>query len=144
MRSFRFQPAGNNLIVWNSNQRYRDSREYVNRRETPSVVATALPAACTSSASCAAATAPGVPRRPPASPVCTASTSSTLTVDRQPYHREEGPPDPRCLSYTHDRDFGGYLDYPPGKEEFVGRGWCPPHHACYDSMERVFASKDEL
>lgn len=81
----------NNLIIWNSNQRYRDSREYVNR---------------------------------------------------QPYLKEEAAPDPRCLSYTHDRDFPVYLDYPPGKEEYEGHGWCPPHHACYDSMDRVF--KQEL
>lgn len=26
----------------------------------------------------------------------------------------QAEPDPRCLSYTHDRDFGAFLDYPPG------------------------------
>ena len=83
----------NNLIVWNQNQRYRDSAEYVNK---------------------------------------------------QPYHKEEAPPDPRCLSYTHDRDFGSYLDYPPGKQDHAGRGWCPPDFACYDSMDAVLAGKDEL
>jgi len=81
----------NNLIVWNSNQRYRDSDAYVNK---------------------------------------------------QPYYREKGAPDPRCLSYTHDRDFGAFLDYPPGKEAYRGRGWCPPSHACYDSMAPVL--KNEL
>ena len=60
----------NNLIVWNQNQGYRDSAEYVNK---------------------------------------------------QPYHKEDAPPDPRCLSYTHDRDFGSYLDYPPGKQSHAGR-----------------------
>jgi hypothetical protein len=85
----------NNLIVWNQNQAYRDSAEYVNN---------------------------------------------------QPYHKEEAPPDPRCLSYTHDRDFGHYLDYPPGKQDHAGRGWCPPDFACYDSMDAVLTGKgkDEL
>jgi len=84
----------NNLIVWNSNTRYRASSEYVNK---------------------------------------------------QPYLREEGEPDPRCLSYTHDRDFGAFLDYPPGKESFQGRGWCPPAFACYDSMHPVLkGQRDEL
>lgn len=68
--------------------------------------------------------------------------ASSEYVNKQPYHKEEGEPDPRCLSYTHDRDFGAFLDYPPGKEEFQGRGWCPPAFACYDSMHPVL--KDEL
>ena len=55
-------------------------------------------------------------------------------VNRQPYYREGAPPDPRCLSYTHDRDFGHFLDYPPNKRQFKGGGWCPPAHACYDQM----------
>jgi hypothetical protein len=55
-------------------------------------------------------------------------------IDRQPYHAEAAEPDPRCLIYTHDRDFGYFLDYPPKKESFRGRGWCPPAGACYDTM----------
>ena len=43
----------NNLIVWNHNQKYRDSTENVNNL---------------------------------------------------PFYPEQAPPDPRCLSYTHDRD----------------------------------------
>eukprot|EP00930_Biecheleria_cincta_P030496 TRINITY_DN21120_c0_g1_i1.p1 TRINITY_DN21120_c0_g1~~TRINITY_DN21120_c0_g1_i1.p1 ORF type:complete len:536 (-),score=110.86 TRINITY_DN21120_c0_g1_i1:143-1750(-) len=39
--------------------------------------------------------------------------------------QEAGPPDPVCVSYTHDRDFGNFKDYPKGKEHFRGRGWCP-------------------
>ena len=62
----------NNLIVWNSNQKYRDS---------------------------------------------------PLHVNKQAYQKEEGEPDPRCLSYTHDRDYGTFLDYPPG--EMTAR--LPPH-----------------
>jgi len=42
-----------------------------------------------------------------------------------PYKKEEGPPDEVCVSYTHDRDYGNYKDYPVGKEQFKGRGWCP-------------------
>ena len=76
----------NNLIIWNSNQKFRASADAPNN---------------------------------------------------QPYYPEGAPPDPRCLSYTHDRDFGVFLDYPPGKAEFKGGGWCPPSHACYDSMEPV-------
>ena len=47
-----------------------------------------------------------------------------------------------CLSYTHDRDFGGFLDYPPGKAEFRSKGWCPPEKACYAQMDRVFSNID--
>uniref|UniRef100_A0A7S4C3W3 Fe2OG dioxygenase domain-containing protein n=2 Tax=Chrysotila carterae TaxID=13221 RepID=A0A7S4C3W3_CHRCT len=84
----------NNLIVWNSNSKYRSSTGYINT---------------------------------------------------QPYLKEEGPPDPRCLSYTHDRDFAQFLDYPPGKEAYRGRGWCPPPFACYDSMSPVLrGDKQEL
>mmetsp|Transcript_3727 Transcript_3727/g.11211 ORF Transcript_3727/g.11211 Transcript_3727/m.11211 type:complete len:327 (-) Transcript_3727:182-1162(-) len=43
-----------------------------------------------------------------------------------PYSVEEGPPDELCVSYTHDRDYGVFKEYPPGKENFKGRGWCPP------------------
>jgi len=43
-----------------------------------------------------------------------------------PYEREEGPPDQVCVSYTHDRDYGLFKEYPKGKEKFEGRGWCPP------------------
>ncbi|KAL1521766.1 hypothetical protein AB1Y20_021420 [Prymnesium parvum] len=86
----------NNLIVWNSNEAYRESAAYVNK---------------------------------------------------QPYLKEAGAPDPRCLSYTHDRDFGEFLDYPPGKSEYAGKGWCPPAFACYDEMAPVFRGRrahDEL
>ena len=62
----------------------------------------------------------------------TAYRRSAKYVNNQPYHKEADVPDPRCLSYTHDRDFGQFLDYPPGKKE--GGGWCPPAFACYDSM----------
>ena len=68
--------------------------------------------------------------------------NSAQYVNRQPYLKEARAPDPRCLSYTHDRDFASFLDSPPGKSNFRGRGWCPPAFACYDSMEPIL--KDEL
>ena len=79
----------NNLIVWNHNNVFRNSRAYHEERNN--------------------------------------------------YEPESGKPSKRCLSYTHDRDYGAYKAYPAGTEEFKGKGWCPPHHACYDGMERVFA-----
>jgi len=51
--------------------------------------------------------------------------SSTMSEKR--HQREKGPPDIRCVSYSHDRDFGQFRTFPPGKEErHRGRGWCPP------------------
>ena len=64
-------------------------------------------------------------------------------VNKRPYLAEVAPPDPRCLSYTHDRDYGQFKDYPAGREDFTARGWCPPAFACYDSMDPVLAH-DEL
>ena len=56
--------------------------------------------------------------------------------------KEVTAPDPRCLSYTHDRDFGAFKAYPHGTEHFEhSKAWCPPHEACYDSMERVFKQR---
>ena len=72
---------------------------------------------------------------------------SAQYVNRQPYLPEATAPDPRCLSYTHDRDFASFLDYPPGKDEFRGGGWCPPAHACYDTMSAELGGRqlrDEL
>jgi len=45
--------------------------------------------------------------------------------DKDPISREKAPPDPECLSYTHDKDFGRFKRYPPGKDHFRGKGWCP-------------------
>lgn len=39
---------------------------------------------------------------------------------------ETEPPDAKCLSYTHDRDYGAYLPYPPGKEVLKKNAWYPP------------------
>lgn len=47
-------------------------------------------------------------------------------ASKKKHKRESGPPDPRCVSYTHDRDFGRFKDFPLGKrQQFFGRGWCP-------------------
>lgn len=54
---------------------------------------------------------------------------------KPPYETEEGPPDTVCVSYTHDRDFGNYREYPPGKEKFKGRGWCPRRTFEYDGFK---------
>jgi len=51
------------------------------------------------------------------------------------YEPESGPPATKCLSYTHDRDFGVFLPYPEGKEPFRHRGWCPPPSAEYDGFK---------
>ena len=40
------------------------------------------------------------------------------------YERESGPPDPVCLSYTHDRDYESYKEVPVGKSR--QQAWCPP------------------
>lgn len=56
--------------------------------------------------------------------------------DDDPQLREKGPPDPECLSYTHDRDYGRFKRYPSGKEEFRGRGWCPQQNSEYVGFQR--------
>jgi hypothetical protein len=53
------------------------------------------------------------------------------------YMKELGPPDSRCLSYTHDKDFANFKVLTAEKAKHAGRAWCPPDHACYDSMEHV-------
>lgn len=43
------------------------------------------------------------------------------------YKQESGPPDPQCLSYTHDRDWEKYKG--PRPVDTGRRPWCPPKHA---------------
>eukprot|EP00928_Gymnodinium_smaydae_P004187 TRINITY_DN11454_c0_g1_i3.p1 TRINITY_DN11454_c0_g1~~TRINITY_DN11454_c0_g1_i3.p1 ORF type:complete len:522 (-),score=136.21 TRINITY_DN11454_c0_g1_i3:93-1658(-) len=52
-----------------------------------------------------------------------------------PYVKEAGAPDAVCVSYTHDRDFGNFKEYPKGKEEHRGRGWCPPKPFEYEDFK---------
>jgi len=56
---------------------------------------------------------------------------------RRLYEPEGGPPDQMCLSYTHDRDYGAYKEYPEGKEKFKEMSWCPPKKFCYDGMDPI-------
>lgn len=60
-----------------------------------------------------------------------------------PYNAETGPPDPVCVSYTHDRDFGNFKDYPKGKENFRGRGWCPRRSFEYPGFKPDCDSEEE-
>jgi hypothetical protein len=61
----------------------------------------------------------------------------------QTYRKEVAPPDPRCLSHTHDRDFPRFKRYPSdrtyrsaeSRDEARSKAWCPPSSACYDGME---------
>lgn len=55
--------------------------------------------------------------------------------ENPPFVAEGGPPDQVCLSYTHDRDYGIFKEYPPGKEKFKGRGWCPPAPFEYEGFK---------
>ncbi len=50
------------------------------------------------------------------------------------YEKEGGPPDPRCVSYTHDRDYGSFKPYTAGIVDFKHRGWCPPQGAEYSGF----------
>lgn len=59
----------------------------------------------------------------------------TEEYNNVPYSTEEGPPDSVCVSYTHDRDYGNYKEYPAGKEKFRGRGWCPRKSFEYDGFK---------
>jgi len=51
------------------------------------------------------------------------------------YQKEIGPPDIVCLSYTHDRDYGVFIDYTDRNSEFQGWGWCPPPPHVYDFFQ---------
>jgi len=50
------------------------------------------------------------------------------------YQKESGPPDPRCLSFTHDRDYDAYKTKTKAQRSVKSRPWCPPPFACYDQM----------
>ena len=67
------------------------------------------------------------------------------------YVAEAGPPDERCLSVTHDRDFAFFKKYPKGRNPYHAEDgsvaatsssaqqdsmpWCPPEQFCYDVMK---------
>ena len=61
------------------------------------------------------------------------------------YDKEDGQPDVQCLSYTHDRDFVMFKDYPPrtvpgGIHRPYDKPWCPPEFRKYDGM----ASQEDI
>ena len=60
--------------------------------------------------------------------------SPGATQHQRNFQREDKAPDPRCVSYTHDRDYGQFKTYPDGKEAYAKRGWCPPRGAEYDGF----------
>ena len=66
--------------------------------------------------------------------------------NRHPYRTESLPPDPRCLSYTHDRDYGVFATYPEGTERHRGKGWCPPVGKEYPGfrMEHMHTPRAEV
>lgn len=51
------------------------------------------------------------------------------------YKKEDGPPDELCVSYTHDRDYGNFKEYPLGKESHRGKGWCPRRSFEYEGFK---------
>lgn len=63
-------------------------------------------------------------------------SSAAYTLRMHDYKKESAPPDQRCLSFTHDRDFALYKDYPDGAKDNARRAWCPPPQACYDRMDQ--------
>jgi len=57
------------------------------------------------------------------------------STSQKVHQRESRKPDTRCVSYTHDRDFGRFREFPAGKKEVQrGRGWCPPRGKEYDGF----------
>lgn len=45
---------------------------------------------------------------------------------RKYYQSEEGPPDEVCLSYTHDKDYLRYKQFPESVKDKIFHPWCPP------------------
>jgi hypothetical protein len=48
------------------------------------------------------------------------------------YEKESAPPDQRCVSYTHDKDFSEFMQYPPGQHG--AHAWCPPEQFRHDAQ----------
>jgi len=56
-------------------------------------------------------------------------------IGQATYSKEQAPPDGRCLSYTHDKDYIFFKKKLPDtvdKDKMRHLGWCPPAHAWYD------------
>ncbi|KAJ1461415.1 putative 2OG-Fe(II) oxidoreductase like-protein [Pelagophyceae sp. CCMP2097] len=50
------------------------------------------------------------------------------------YAKESSKPDPRCLSYTHDRDYSHFKKLDRDMQQANARAWCPPRSAAYDGF----------
>lgn len=72
-------------------------------------------------------------------------TSALFEQAMRAYSREAAPPHEQCLSYTHDRDYQVFLEYPEGRNPYRalmeeggdGSGalpWCPPASLGYPGM----------
>ena len=57
------------------------------------------------------------------------------------YQREEGPPDPVCVSYTHDRDYHIFRVLPESKLGESFHPWCPPQGMEYDGFHEKMREK---
>jgi len=69
--------------------------------------------------------------------------SKAYSLRMYDYQKEAGPPDPVCLSYTHDRDYSFYKEYKEtnngNQADFAKRAWCPPPSAKYDEYDATLA-----
>ena len=57
--------------------------------------------------------------------------SPLYSAHERNYAPESTPPDPMCLSYTHDRDYAVFKEYTPDQLPHRGSGWCPPESSEY-------------
>lgn len=55
-------------------------------------------------------------------------------VQGKQYETEVGPPDPVCLSYTHDRDYTAFKAYTSRSAPYRKGAWCPPRFAEYEGF----------
>ena len=73
--------------------------------------------------------------------------SEAFDIAMRSYVAEDGPPDPQCLSYTHDRDYIAFKEYPEGCNPYrniyesegdegnkIMMPWCPPPQFGYNGM----------
>ena len=62
---------------------------------------------------------------------------ATKSYAAQWYEVEAHSPDPRCVSYTHDRDWEAVTGEPRPEAKFARTAWCPPPRAEYAGFEGV-------
>jgi len=63
----------------------------------------------------------------------------SAAYNQRPFAVESSPPDPLCVSWTHDRDFEAITgeERPEGGSKFRQTAWCPPPFAEYEGFEGV-------